>query len=173
MVFSGGLNSIRARAIARAAECAYLQGYSVVVAHCSNQELDNTLTAYFGSNYICSVNAGNPVYDPFWGKSNAAIGRLVLNSTSKGDEIKPVGKYYLDGISDFMRAKGVQPYCHMYITCPHLTLIDKINDAETKGQISSNQSGCLENMKNPLQVCFLRRMECLKHSFPTSSKTSL
>lgn len=140
MAFSGGLNSIRARAIVRAAECAYTQGYTVIVLHCSNQELDNTLTSYFGSNYICSVNAGNPVYDPFWGMSNAEISRLILASTSKEYEINSVGKYYLDGISDFMRAKGVQPYCQMYIACPHLTLIDKVNDAEANGQISSNQA---------------------------------
>ena len=140
MAFSGGLNSIRARAIARAAECAYIQGYSVIVLHCSNQELDNTLTSYFGNNYICSVNAGNPVYDPFWGMSNGEISRLILASTSKEYQINPVGKYYLDGISDFLRAKGIQPYCQMYITCPHLTLIDKINDSEAKGQITNNQA---------------------------------
>lgn len=140
MVFSGGLNSIRARAIARAVECAYIQGYSVILLHCSNQELENTLTSYLGSSYICSVNVGNPVYDPFWGLSNADISRLVLASTSKGHEINSVGKYYLDGISDFMRAKGVQPYCQMYITCPHLTLIDKVNDSEAKGQITNTQA---------------------------------
>ena len=42
MAFSGGLNGIRARAISMAAECAYVQGYSVIVMHCDNKELENT-----------------------------------------------------------------------------------------------------------------------------------
>lgn len=140
MVFSGGLNSIRARAIARSAECAILQGYSVIILHCSNQELENTLATYLGNTYVCSINSGNPVYDPFWGLTNQEISRLILASTAKGFEINPVGKYYIDGISDFIRSKGIQPYCRMYITCPHLTLIDKINDAEASGKISSSMA---------------------------------
>lgn len=138
MAFSGGLNSIRAREMVRAAECAYIQGYTVIVMHCSNKELENAFVSHFGNSYTSVINSGNPVYDPFWGMSNQEISRLILSSTSKGYEIGTAGKYYIDGISDFVRARGKQPYCQMYITCPHLKLIDQVNDAEATGKISRN-----------------------------------
>jgi len=140
MVFSGGLNPIRCRAISRAIECAYLQGYSVVAVHADNQELENTLLNSFGNQYVSIVNKGNPVYDPFYGKSNSDINRLVLSSGTKGIEVGSSGLYYLEGISDFIRSKGIVPYIDMYITCPHMELFDKINDLELKGVIDSEKA---------------------------------
>ncbi|HWQ42265.1 MAG TPA: hypothetical protein VN456_09555, partial [Desulfosporosinus sp.] len=140
MAFSGGENGHRVRSIVRTIECACIQGYGVVVLHCANQSLEQGIVHYLGSSNVSVINHSNRIYDPFWGLTNSDISRLVLSSTSKGYEINAPGRYYLDGISDFIRAKKLQPYCQMYIGCPHLTLIDKVNDAETKGIISSNEA---------------------------------
>lgn len=135
MVFSGGLNSVRARGISRAIECALYQGYQPVVLHCSNQELEAQMSSCLGSGYLCAVNRNNPIYDPFLNLSNGEISWLILNTARNGYAVKPVGKYYIEGISDFIRAKGIRPYCQMYITCPYFTLLDKIKDAEARGII--------------------------------------
>ena len=140
MAFSGGLNSIRCRAVTRAIECAYLQGFAIVVLHCNDQELENTFISTFGQQYINIVNAGGSYYDPFYGKSNNDINRLVLTSGTKDVKIESPGRYYLDAIGDFIRAKGILPYLNMYVTCPHMQLIDKTNEQESKGVFSSEQA---------------------------------
>ena len=140
MAFSGGLNANRVRAAMQAAAYAYLQGYFILVLHSSDGALENAFGSNFDNRLISIINTGNPVYDPFWDRSTQEISRIVLASTAKGFEIKSNGKYYLDGISDFLAAKGVRPYCRMFITCPHLSLIDKVNDAEATGRITNNEA---------------------------------
>lgn len=136
MVISGGLNSIRCRAIVRSIECAYMQGYSVVVLHNSNAELEAQLLSAYGNQYINCINRSNPIYDPFYKRSNAEISRLVIESGQSGFEIGSVGKYYLDGISDFIRAKNLLPYIQMYIDCPHMELFNKVQKLEKEGGIT-------------------------------------
>lgn len=140
MLFSGGANDIRVRAMLRAIECACIQGYMVLILHCGNSELEQGLNGYFGANNVCLVNRNNPIYDPFVGISNAEIARLVVSSAPKNNKINSVGRYYLNGISDYIRSNHKSPQCYMFINCPHMTLIDRVNDAESQGRISSNDA---------------------------------
>lgn len=61
LLISGGANAIRVRAVCRAIECACQQGYSVMVLHAGNSELEQGLWGYFGGSGVCLVNRGNPV----------------------------------------------------------------------------------------------------------------
>jgi len=138
MAFSGGENKYRCRSISRAVECALCQNYSVIIMHVSNRLLEHHIKGYFGSASTVTIDQNNPIYDPIIGLTNTEISRMILASTTKGGEIHGQGKYYIDGMSDFIRAKKIQPYFDMYIKCPHLVLIDKVNESETKGLITSN-----------------------------------
>ncbi len=140
MLFSGGANSIRVRAMLRAIECACAQGYMVLVMHCGNSALEQGLSGYLGVNNVCLINRNNPIYDPFAGASNAEIARLVISSAPKNNKINSVGRYYLYGVSDYIRCNHKSPRCYMFINCPHLTFIDRVNDAEVQGRISSNEA---------------------------------
>lgn len=138
MVFSGGAAYIRNRAVVRAAECALSQGQAVLVLHCGNRELERSLEQYFGGS-VCLVNRSNPVYDPFLGASTDNITRLTM-AAAGGRGIGNAGRYYLNGMTDFARAKGVAPYGRMYLNCPHLTLIDNVNNCEASGRITGAQA---------------------------------
>ena len=141
MLFSGGYKTIRNRAIIRTIECAYMQGYSVAIIHNGNAELENELISYLTPlNLLDLVNAKNPFYEPFLGLNNNEILQYILSSSSKEYKIGATGRYYINGISDFINTKHIHPYTDMYITCPHFTLIDKINTAEAKGKISANEA---------------------------------
>ena len=140
LLFSGGANSIRVRTMLRAIECACIQGYMVLVMHCGNSELEQGLNGYFGVNNVCLANRNNPIYDPFVGASNAEIARLVISSAPKNNKINSVGRYYLNGVSDYIKYNHKSPRCYMFINCPHLTFIDRVNDAESQGRISSNEA---------------------------------
>lgn len=140
MIFSGGANSIRIRAIARAIECAYAQGYSIMVLHCGNRELEQCLDNYFGSGNLCFINSFNPIYDPFCGAANDEIARLTISSSAKDCKINAVGRYYMNGVSDYIRANRKNPRCYMFINCPHLTFIDGVNKAENQGRLTQDQA---------------------------------
>ena len=109
LLISGGANAIRVRAVCRAIECACQQGYSVMVLHAGNSELEQGLWGYFGGSGVCLVNRGNPVYDPFFGASNGEIARLVVDSSEKGCQVHPAGRYYLYGISDYIPGTAIPP----------------------------------------------------------------
>lgn len=140
IIISGGDASIRSRAASRAIECAYIQGFSPVIIYGSDTVFENTLFSYFGRSNIAAVNMHTPLYEPLIGLTNTEITRLIMQSAEKGFEIQGKGRYYINGISDFIKARGITPYMHMYITCPHLSLIDKVNDAEIRGVISHNSA---------------------------------
>lgn len=140
MIFSGGANDIRIRAITHAIACADTQGYSSMVLHCGNRNLEQELHNYFGGGKLCFINNANPLYDPFIGAANEEIVRLTISSTTEDSKINTVGRYYLNGISDYIRANHKNPRCYMYINCPHLTFIDSVNKAEIQGRISRDQA---------------------------------
>lgn len=140
LIVSGGNNNLRIRSVSRAMECALLQGYRVLVMHSGNKELEQGLISYFGSNVICIINRNNPVYDPFYQASNDEISRLVISASQKKHKISPAGRYYLNGISDYIRFNHKSPRCYMFIRCPHQTFIDRVNAAEMNGVISSTDA---------------------------------
>ena len=139
MAFSGGDNSIRARSIIRAAECAYLQGFFVVVVHCGDYLLEQNMQTYFGQ-YLYTINKHNPLYDPFTDATNDEIIDLTLSSTTKKRPINPNGRYYINGVCDFIRSQNRMPHCYSLINCPHLDLIDQVNTAEGQGRITSSDA---------------------------------
>ena len=138
IIISGGEEFIRLRALARCMECAYSQGYTPVVLHANNYNLENYLASVFGTTNISYLNGQFPYYDPFIGLTDNEISQIILNSTTENYEIKGLGKYYIDGISAFIRSKKIKPYLWMYITCPHMEFNDKVNDAVDKGLITED-----------------------------------
>ena len=121
MMFSGGANSIRIRAITRAIECAYVQGYSLMVLHCGDRNLEQNLNDYFGSGNLCFINNTNPLYDPFSGASNDEIARLTISSSTKDSKINTVGRYYLKGVSEIIRLHDAT--CILIVRISHLLMV--------------------------------------------------
>lgn len=138
IIISGGNDAIRARAVARNVECAYGQGFLPIVLHCGNYNLENYLLTCFGTQNVSYLNSQSPYYEPFIGLTDSEISHIIMNSTTENYEIKSNGKYYLDGITSFIRSKKIAPYLWMYITCPHMELNDKVNEAQNNGLISED-----------------------------------
>lgn len=138
VVISGGSDVLRARTVNGAARWAYSKGYSVVVIHASNSTLENMIASTFlGIHDLAVFNRTFSCYEPFVGISDNEICRMIQLSATKTCEIRSGARYYIEGMTQFIRSKNVAPYCDMYITCPHLQLFDKVDDAEAKGCINS------------------------------------
>lgn len=136
ILISGGTGELRNRAVIGAVDCALSNGISVVVLHAGNQPLEDLLYQHFQT--ISVFNQNNAIYDPFIGLSNSEICRLIQNSATKSCEIQSGGQYYIEGMAEFIRSKNIPPYCEMFITCPHLELFDKVDNAEAKKYISTS-----------------------------------
>lgn len=140
VILSGGDGMTRIRALARCVECSYIQGFVPVILHANNYNLENYFVSCFGTTNISYINGQFPFYDPFIDLSDNEISQMIIKSTTDDYEIKGVGKNYIDGITRLIRAKGINPYLWMYITCPHMELSDKVNDALNSGIITEKTS---------------------------------
>lgn len=147
MVVSGGANDHRIRAIATQAICAFNQGMAVVVLHEGNTELENKMSSEFGSTgQLSLINRANPYYEPFLGLTNPEVSRMIIQSQEKDLEMHSQSRYYLDGMAEFLKIKGIAPYCDLYIRCPHLELEDKVRDAEQQGKIDYAKASHIRSM---------------------------
>ena len=138
VIVSGGDNSIRCRAVSAAAACVFTKGYPVIVLHCGNGELEREIQNMFAPSPRCVfVNRSNPVYDPLTSLSNSEISQLFVQAGSGVAAIPPGGRYYIEALAEFLRCKGIDPYCKMFFSCPHQQLAQAIDSAVAAGQLTA------------------------------------
>ena len=138
-IISGINPSIRCRAAASVAACALSQNIPVIIIHEGNTLLQNHViqaTAFTKNKVVISNNT--TIYDPFYNRSDQEICNLIINSAKSSGTINAVGQLYILGIIQFIKSKNIPPYCEMFIRCPHDSLFDKIDDAESNGYLKSN-----------------------------------
>lgn len=146
-IISGGLQSYRARTAASVVACSLSQGVPVVVLHEGDRELENSIavaTAFTNNKVI--IKHSTSVYDPFYNRSNQEICNLIMNSVRTPGDIGTLGQQYISGISDFIRSKNIPPYCEMLVRCPHDELIEKIDDAENLGYLTSQKAAQIRGL---------------------------
>lgn len=146
-IISGGLQSYRARTAASVVACSLSQGVPVVVLHEGDRELENSIavaTAFTNNKVI--IKHSTSVYDPFYNRSNQEICNLIMNSVRTPGDIGTLGQQYILGISDFIRSKNIPPYCEMLVRCPHDELIEKIDDAENLGYLTSQKAAQIRGL---------------------------
>lgn len=137
VIVSGGDNSIRCCAVSAATACVFAKGYPVIVLHCGNGELECELQNMFAPSLMCVfINRSNPVYDPLTSLSNSEISQLLVQAGSGIAAIPPGGRYYIEALAEFLRCKGIDPYCKMFFTCPHQQLAQAIDSAVAAGQLT-------------------------------------
>lgn len=137
VVLSGGDNGMRCRGVAAAAACAADKGWPVVLLHCGNVTLEQELQTMFGSSSMCViVNQKTPVYEPLTGLDSTGISRLFLQAGTGMFAIPAGGKYYIEALAEFLRCRGIDPYCKMFFTCPHQQFLIALDKATTAGQLS-------------------------------------
>ena len=144
ILISGGAEHLRSRAIVGYIESVLTNGAKVVVLHVGDTDLENNIVQHFNNAVL--FNRKTSIYEPLLGLSNAEICRILLSSATKSSEIHSGGQYYIEGITEFIRSKKVSPYCEKFITCPHLDLFDKVNDAEAKGLLNSTVAQRIKTM---------------------------
>ncbi len=135
VMISGGIPLLRNRAIIGSLQSAVNNGIGIVILHAGNISLEAMVQQHYPGSVV--FNRATAIYEPLMGLSNAEICRMIQEATTTQSDIPSAGQYYLEGMTEFIRSKNISPYCEMYITCPHLELFDKVDEAEMKGYITS------------------------------------
>ena len=147
VIVSGGTNEIRARCVAAAVACVFANGYPAIVLHCGNEEIERQLKNIFvPSPMLTIINDRNPIYDPLTNLSNSEISQLFVQTGVGMYTIPSGGKYYIDALSEFLRCKGVAPYCKMFFSCPHQQLPKGIDSAVALGQITQQSAQQIKSL---------------------------
>ena len=145
-IISGGTSLLRSRTAASVVACSLSQGIPTVVIHEGNIELQNCIvsaTAFTNNKVIIKNNT--PVYDPFYNRSNQEICNLIMGSLKAPGDIGASGQQYISGIADFIRSKKIPPYYEMFARCPYDLLVEKIDDAEVMGHITSTEASSVRS----------------------------
>ena len=87
------------------------------------------------------------MYDPLTSLSNSEISQLFVQAGSGIAAIPPGGRYYIEALAEFLRCKGIDPYCKMFFACPHQQLAQAIDSAVAAGQLTAqlNPLSCKVN----------------------------
>lgn len=132
---------MRTSAIVSQTLCAASNGFPVVIIHEGNHLLEQQLRANFsGSGRYKEISSGNPCFEPFYGLSELEISNQILETAPKDYDIKYNARYYIEGISAYLKASGKNLSFKLFSTCPHSMIFDKVDDLEMQGKISDHEA---------------------------------
>lgn len=139
MLISGGIPKVRNAAICAQIGNAINNGLPVIVLHEGDHYLERIIRNFLsGTNYYEEISQSRPTFEPMYELSGLEISNEIVQSTPKEFDMKFNVKYYLDGVADFMNRIGKNTSFHMYLTCPHMEIFDKVDNAQMSGRISDD-----------------------------------
>lgn len=139
-IVSGGDNRIRTNAMIAQTICALHNNFPVIILHEGNRELENQMRSNFSSTgrYV-EVSSRSPCFEPFYGLNELEISNQVLETAPKDYDIKFNARYYIEGMSQFLKKSGKHLSFKMFSTCPHALLFDKVDDLRMQGSITDSE----------------------------------
>ena len=150
VVASGGHPAVRSAAIEAQTLCAISNGFPVIVLHESNSELAGRLRRSISpiGKYL-EISPHSPCYEPFYGLSELEIANEITETAPKEFDLKFNARYYIDGISTFIKKKGKNLSFNMFSTCPHAMLFDKVDELQLQGHLSDPEA---QDIKSKLMM---------------------
>lgn len=149
-IISGGDSKLRTSALVAQTLCAAKNGFPVVVIHEGNRLLEQQLRCVFsGSSKYKEISSRNPCFEPFYGLNEIEISNQILETAPKEYDIKYNVRYYIEGISAYLKARGKNLSFKLFSTCPHSMIFDKVDDLEMQGKISDHEA---QEIKSKLMI---------------------
>lgn len=141
VLVSGGNPVVRNSIVCAQIECALANHFPVVVLHEGNYLLEENVRSRFSpSGRYAEIGFQSPAFEPMYGLSGLEISNEIVQAAAKDFDMKFIVKYYMEGLTAFMSKLGKATSFHMFATCPHMTLFDKVDDAQMKGRISDTEA---------------------------------
>lgn len=136
-IVSGGDRYYRNQAIIAQVACAEQNNFPVIIMHEGNSDLEQQVTSNFaGTGKLIKVNRTNPCFEPLFGLNEMEISSQILETAPSEYDLKFSARYYIDGISTFLKKSGKHLSFKMFSTCPHALIFDKVDDLKNRGAIT-------------------------------------
>ncbi len=146
VVASGGHSAVRSAAIEAQTLCAISNGFPVVVLHEGNYELAGRLRRTIDpTGKYLEIGPNSPCYEPFYSLSELEIANEITETAPKEFDLKFNARYYIDGISTFIKKKGKNLSFNMFSTCPHSQLFDKVDELQLQGLLSDPEAQAIKS----------------------------
>lgn len=140
-IISGGNNQLRTSAMVAQTMCAVQNGFPVIVLHEGNRLLEQQLKNKFsGTGKYREVSDSSPCFEPFYGLTDLEISNQILETAPKEYDVKFNARYYVDGVSAYLKASGKNLSYKLFSTCPHGLIFDKVDDLEMQGKITNSEA---------------------------------
>lgn len=150
VVASGGHPAVRSAAIEAQTLCAIQNRFPVIILHEGNHELSGRIKRTLAplGNYQ-EISSYSPRFEPFYGLTELEIANQITESAPKEFDLKFNARYYIDGISTFIRKKGRHLSFQMFSTCPHALLFDKVDEMQLQGKLTDQEA---QDIKSKLMM---------------------
>lgn len=138
---SGGDPRLRTSAMVAQTLCATRNGFPVVIIHEGNHLLEQQLRSTFsGGGRYKEISRRSPCFEPFYGLNELEISNQILETAPKDYDIKYNARYYIEGISAYLKASEKNLSFKLFSTCPHSLIFDKVDALEIQGKISGQEA---------------------------------
>lgn len=136
-VVSGGENRMRVNALVSQAICAIENNFPVIILHEGNHELESQMRNTFtSSGRYLEISNRTPCFEPFYSLNELEIANQILEAAPKEYDIRFSARYYIEGVSEYLKKSGKRLSFKLFSTCPHALLFDKVEDLRMQGKIS-------------------------------------
>lgn len=138
---SGGDPEIRTSVMVSQAICAVQNGFPVIILHEGNRQLEQELRSNFsGDDRYKEVSSSSPCFEPFYGLNDLEISNQILETAPKDYDIRFNVRYYVEGISAFLKTSGKPFSFKLLSTCPHDRIFDKVDNLKVQGKINDHEA---------------------------------
>lgn len=137
-IISGTEQFVRNMLLKAQIQSSLLNNLPVVVLHSQNTRLANDVLQVASGNSVATVNANSANFSPFYGLQDYEAIDIILESIPEKYDVKQNGRYYLEAVSDLMQANRIPASFNNYVTCPHDTILDRVEGLVVAGKISDS-----------------------------------
>lgn len=135
-VVSGTAQFVRNIIIKSQVNCALSGGVPVVMLHSRNSQLASEIFQQSGGVPAAIVDSTSANFSPFLGLQDYEAIDIIMESIPEKYDVKQNARYYLEAVSDLMQANRIAASFNNYLTCPHDTVLDRIDSLVLAGKLS-------------------------------------
>ena len=139
-IISGTEQFVRNMVLKAQIQTSLSSGLPVVMLHSQNSRLASEVLQISAGRTAAIVNANSANFSPFYGLNDYEAIDIILDSIPDKYDVKQNGRYYLEAVSDLMQVNRIPASFNNYVTCPHNTILDRVDALVVSGKITDTHA---------------------------------
>lgn len=148
-IISGTEQFVRNMVLKAQVSSSLSNGLPVIMLHSQNNQLASEVLQISAGKAAAIVDANSANFSPFYGLNDYEAIDIILDSIPEKYDVKQNGRYYLEAVSDLMQANRIPTSFNNYVTCPHDTILDRVDGLVVAGKITDTVA---QSMRSKIMV---------------------